>query len=295
MSPVLLGEGGGEGDWLPVTAGESGAAVFRSAGGTRYAKCVAAADATDLVAERDRVAWLSAQGVPGPRVLDWHSGDAGACLVTGAVSGVPADQVFAAGLRPTWERIADAVRGLHEVHVQQCPVRRDVDGMVAIARDVVTRGAVNPQFLPVEQQHTPAAELLARLVPQVARRRSQEAADTVVCYGELCLPNIVLDPQTLDVSGFIDLGRLGPHDRYADLALLLTSARETWTDEERARAADAAFAGRYGTPLDHDRLRCYLHLDPLTWGRAAVLATWLRFGQGVGQGGAARAEGAKRR
>ena len=88
----------------------------------------------------------------------------------------------------------------------------------------------------------------------------------VVCHGDLCLPNIVLDPRTLDVSGFIDLGRLGLADRYADLSLLLANARETWTDEKEARAADTAFAERYGITLDHDRLRFYLHLDPLTWG-----------------------------
>lgn len=87
VSPVLLGVD--DSGWVPVTAGESGATVFRSADATRYAKCVPAADAADLKAERDRVAWLSGQGVPGPRVLDWQSGDAGACLVTGAVSGVP--------------------------------------------------------------------------------------------------------------------------------------------------------------------------------------------------------------
>ncbi|MFF4607695.1 APH(3'') family aminoglycoside O-phosphotransferase [Streptomyces sp. NPDC001339] len=266
VSPVLLGVGGGSGDWVPVTAGESEAAVFRSADGTRYAKCVAAADAAGLKAERDRVAWLSGRGVPGPRVLDWHSGNAGACLVTAAVVGVAADQVSAADLRAYWDRIADAVRRLHEVPVRQCPFRRDVDGMVARARDVVARGATNPEFLPAEQQHTPPTELLARLLPQVARRRDQEAADTVVCHGDLCLPNIVLDPRTLDVSGFIDLGRLGLADRYADLALLLTNARETWPDEEQAQAADAAFAERYGITLDHDRLRFYLHLDPLTWG-----------------------------
>ncbi|MEU8782707.1 APH(3'') family aminoglycoside O-phosphotransferase [Streptomyces sp. NPDC048637] len=264
VSPVLLGAGGG--DWLPVTSGESGAAVFRSADAARYAKCVPAADAVGLEAERDRVAWLGDQGIPGPRVLDWHSGDAGACLVTSAVSGVPADQVPAADLRVSWERIADAVRRLHDVPVWECPFRRDLDAMVAVARDVVRRGAVNPEFLPVEQQHTPPAELLDRLAPQVARRRDQEAADRVVCHGDLCLPNIVLDPQTLNVSGFIDLGRLGPADRYADLALLLANARETWPDEERARAADAAFAESYGIALDHDRLRFYLHLDPLTWG-----------------------------
>jgi streptomycin 3"-kinase len=264
ISPVPLGVG--DGDWLPVTAGESGAAVFRSADATRYAKCVPAADAADLKAERDRVAWLNRQGVPGPRVLDWHSGDAGACLMTSAVSGIPADQVPAEDLQVAWERIADAVRRLHEVPVSQCPFRRGLDAMVAVACDVVARDAVNPEFLPVEQQHTPIAELLDRLTRQVPRRREQEAADTVVCHGDLCLPNIILDPRTLDVSGFIDMGRLGLADRYTDLALLLANARETWTDEERGRAADMAFAERYGIALDHDRLRFYLHLDPLTWG-----------------------------
>lgn len=264
VSPVLFGVGGG--DWLSVTAGESGASVFRSADTTRYAKCVPAADATDLEAERDRIAWLSGQGVPGPRVLDWYSGDAGACLVTSAVSGIPADQVSAEDLRMSWERIADAVRRLHELPVSECPFRRGLDAMVAVAGDVVARDAVNPEFLPVEQQHTPAAELLTRVIRQVPRRREQEVADMVVCHGDLCLPNIILDPQTLDVSGFIDLGRLGLADRYADLALVLANARETWTDEERARAADVAFAETYGIALDHDRLRFYLHLDPLTWG-----------------------------
>ncbi|MEU4896077.1 APH(3'') family aminoglycoside O-phosphotransferase [Streptomyces sp. NPDC044780] len=264
MSPVLLGVD--DGGWLPVTAGESGATVFRSADATRYAKCVPAADAADLKAERDRVTWLSDQGVPGPRVLDWQSGDAGVCLVTSAVSGIPADQVPAEDLRVAWEPIADAVRRLHEAPVSQCPFRRGLDAMVAVARDVVARDAVNPEFLPVDQQQTPTAELLDRLTRQVSRRREQEAADMVVCHGDLCLPNIILDPQTLDVSGFIDLGRLGLADRYADLALLLANARETWTDEEQARGADMAFAERYGIALDHDRLRFYLHLDPLTWG-----------------------------
>ncbi|GLY78954.1 APH(3'') family aminoglycoside O-phosphotransferase [Actinoallomurus iriomotensis] len=264
--PALLGAGDGGGEWLPVTTGESEAAVFRSADAARYAKCVPAADAAGLEAERDRTAWLHDQCVPGPRVLEWHSGDAGACLVTSAVSGVPADQVPAADLRASWERIADAVRGLHEVPIEQCPFRQGLDGTVAMARDVVARDAVNPRFLPVEQRHTPPAELLARLLQQVAWRRDQEVADMVVCHGDLCLPNIILDPETLEVAGFIDLGRLGLADRHADLALLLANARETWQDEEQALAADAAFEERYGIALDHDRLTFYLHLDPLTWG-----------------------------
>ncbi len=263
---ILAGAGYRIDDWSPVTTGESGATVFRDADATRYAKCVSAAEAAALKAEHDRVAWLADQAVPGPRVLDWHSGDAGALLVTSAVPGVSADCLSAADLRAAWEHITDAVRGLHELPARRCPFDRRLDTMVTVARDVVGRNAVNPEFLPVEQQHTPPDELLARLEPEIARMRAEEAVDTVVCHGDLCMPNIVVDPGTLEVSGFIDLGRLGSADRYADLALLLANARETWESEEQALAADRLFAAGYGLVLDHDRLDFYLHLDPLTWG-----------------------------
>lgn len=256
-------------DWIPVTTGESGAAVFRSADGARYAKHVPATDpagAAALAAERDRVAWLAGQGVKGPRVLDWHSDGTGARLVTAAVPGVPADRLPADDLRACWIRIAEAVRALHALPATRCPYRRDLDDVMGVARDVVARGAVHPEFLPEEQQHTPAAELLARLEPQVSRRRKQAADDTVVCHGDLTLPNIVLDPDTLDVSGFVDLGRLGLADRHTDLALLLANSRETWPTEAEARARDAEFAEHYGVAPDPGRLRFYLHLDPLTWG-----------------------------
>ncbi|MDA0565698.1 APH(3'') family aminoglycoside O-phosphotransferase [Streptomonospora sp. S1-112] len=273
--------------WEPVTDGESGAPVFRSADGTRYAKCAAGPVTADLAAERDRVDWLSGQGVPAPRVLDWIATGTGACLVTGAVAGVPADRVPAAALRAAWEPIADAVRDLHALPVDACPFTRDLAAMFATARDVVARDAVNPDFLPVDQRDTPPADLLARLAPQVERRLVQEAADAVVCHGDLCLPNIVLDPDSLRVTGFIDLGRLGRADPHADLALLFATARETWEapdgrGDERGGAGDEgagqgrgarwiaeaeeAFAARCGRALDRDRERFYLHLDPLTWG-----------------------------
>ncbi|MGW6504181.1 APH(3'') family aminoglycoside O-phosphotransferase [Nonomuraea angiospora] len=258
---------GRDGDgWIPVTDGESGAGVFRSDDGTRYAKCVTAGAVTSLEEERDRVEWLGTQGVPGPRVLDWRVTADGARLVTSAVAGVPAHRVPAAQLRAAWDRIADAVRRLHDLPARRCPFTRDLTRMFAMAGDVVARGAVNPEFLPEEQQDTPAGELLARLAPQLEHRLAQEAAETVVCHGDLCLPNIILDPETLDVAGFIDLGRLGRADPYADIALLLANSRETWPDEGEAKWADERFAERYGIVLDRDRERFYLHLDPLTWG-----------------------------
>jgi streptomycin 3"-kinase len=219
-----------------------------------------------LVRERDRVEWLSTTGIPGPTVLDWHAGADGACLVTSAVLGVPADSVPAETLLRAWPAITGAVRDLHALPPRDCPFSRDLPRMFATARDVVARDAVNPEFLPVDQQGTPPTELLARLAEQLDRWTAQEVADIVVCHGDLCLPNIILDPDTLNVAGFIDLGRLGRADRHADIALLLANARETWPDEDEAIAADAAFAHGYGRTPDAERQRFYLHLDPLTWG-----------------------------
>ncbi|MCK1794498.1 APH(3'') family aminoglycoside O-phosphotransferase [Streptomyces sp. XM4193] len=266
--PLLLPSPGGDGEgWERVEAGESGARVFRSTKGDRYAKCVPPCSAAELEGERDRLVWLGSQDVtPGPRVLDWRSGDTGACLVTSAVAGVTADRLSARELNGAWAGIADTVRALHAVPASECPFRRSLGTVVDLAAEVVGRDAVNPEFLPVEQQQSPPRELLARIQRQLPERLAQETADTVVCHGDLCLPNIVVDPRSLTVSGLIDLGRLGAADRHADLALLLANSRETWPDEEWAVDADRAFADRYGLVPDPERLAFYLHLDPLTWG-----------------------------
>ncbi|MCM6773467.1 APH(3'') family aminoglycoside O-phosphotransferase [Nocardia sp. CDC159] len=252
--------------WEPVGDGESGASVLRSVDGARYAKCAVGERADELAEERDRVEWLAAQGIPGPTLLDWIETDAGACLITAAVAGVPASAVSAAELGCAWQSIAHAVRRLHELPTRDCPFGRGLAEMFGRARDVVERKAVDPDFLSDEQRMVDPEVLLERLVPQLEHRFAQEAAGSVVCHGDLCLPNIVLDPRTWEVAGFIDLGRLGTADPHADFALLLANSRETWPDEERARAADGQFARAYGVELDAERLRFYLDLDPLTWG-----------------------------
>ncbi|WP_062442559.1 aminoglycoside 3'-phosphotransferase [Herbidospora daliensis] len=240
-------------DWTPVGHGESGAQVFRSADGARYAKWGPVAD---LTAERDRLAWLAGHDVPGQRVLDWQAAGDRARLVTSAVGGVPADRLSPAGLETAWESVAEAVRRLHGL--PGCPFSRGLDRMLALAEDVVARGAVNPDFLPEEQAGTPPRELLARLRPEMGLRRAQEARDEVVCHGDLTLPNILVDPATLTVTGFVDVGRLGRADPHADLALLFATADEIRPGLPRT--------GLFGLDPDPDRIRFYLHLDPLTWG-----------------------------
>ncbi len=166
------------------------------------------------------------------------------------MEGVPADRLSRDDLEKTWPSIAEVLGRLHGL--QGCPFSRDLSFMYAKAADVVARGAVNPDFLPEDQVGTPPAELLARLTPELDLRHRQEAEQSVVCHGDLTLPNIVVDPATLTVTGFVDLGRLGLADPHADLALLFATAQEM--------PPEGLF------DVDPDRLRFYLHLDPLTWG-----------------------------
>jgi streptomycin 3"-kinase len=252
-------------DWVPTTGGESGAAVVYDAVGQRYAKVVGREQGEELAAERDRIDWLNRTGVPSTRVLDWSATDRGACLVTQAVPGISAGRLDPQTLRRVWPSVVETVRTLHDLPVLQCPFDRTLATVMPAVRATVAEGRVHVEFLPLELQHTPPTKILEQLEDELPQRVAQERAQLVVCHGDLCLPNILIDPVRSEVTGLIDLGRLGTADPHADIALLLATARVTWPDEETAREAEHDFAQWYGTEPDPERRGFYLRLDPLTW------------------------------
>ncbi|MEV8374805.1 aminoglycoside 3'-phosphotransferase [Kribbella sp. NPDC056861] len=245
----------GGGDWELVEAGESATSVYRR--GLVYAKTCGPTGVAELVAERDRCEWLAGTPIPGARVLDWIEGAEGAALLTSAVPGVAAgDLPWSPALVSGF---AGALRALHELPVASCPFERRLDDVVAQAADVVRRGAVNPDFLTDESRLVAPEELLARVL--AAAPSVSASLELVVCHGDACLPNFLFDPDTLEWTGMIDLGRLGVADRYSDLALAKAQLEDEWS------ADPAGFFAAYGeAEPDARRLDFYLQLDPLTWG-----------------------------
>jgi streptomycin 3"-kinase len=199
--------------WEPVTVGESAMSVYRR--GDVFAKCCGVADVAELRAERDRAEWLAGTGLPAATVVDWVESADGACLMTAAVPGVPGDSLPPAAHVAAAESLGRVLRDLHSL--TDCPFERPLSSVVALAEDVVRRDAVNPAFLTDEWRLLKPAELLAQVVAE--RPYVESVAEPVVCHGDACLPNVLFDPATLDVTGLIDLGRLGIADRYSDLAL----------------------------------------------------------------------------
>jgi len=253
--------------WSSVRTGESGDLVYRREDGRAFAKVASAARASELAGERDRMVWLEGRGIACPRVIDWREDETGACLVMTTVSGVPASDLSAADLLEVWPSMALQLAALHALPADGCPFARGLTAMVRRAVDVVSREAVNRDFLPDEDKETPQRELLARVERDLPDRLAQEASDTVVCHGDPCLPNFMVDPDGRRCCGLIDLGRLGTADRYADFALMLANAGESWDGPGQAERAAAILFGTMGIAVpDRRRLAFYLRLDPLTWG-----------------------------
>ena len=253
--------------WVAYHHGESGDALFRRTDGSAYAKVATGSGVALLDDERRRTAWLSPFKIGSPTVLDWQVSDDVACLVTSAVPGIPADQLEAASLLKAWPSIAARVRDLHAIPVKDCPFDRGLQAMFDRAADVVERNGVNPIFLDPGDHDTPPHILLDRVRAELPERLAQENRDRVVCHGDACMPNFMIDPETLRCTGMIDLGRLGMADRYVDFALLVGNTRETWRSVEEAQAAQNRLFDIHAiAPADRARLDFYLRLDPLTWG-----------------------------
>jgi len=241
--------------WEPVTVGESDTSVYRR--GEVFAKCCGPAGVLELRDERDRVEWLAGTGIPAATVVDWVESADGARLMTTAVPGVPGDSLPPAAHVGAAESLGRVLRDLHSL--TGCPFERPLSSVVALAEDVVRRNAVNPAFLTDEWRKLKPSELLDQVVAE--RPYVESVLEPVVCHGDACLPNVFFDPATLEVTGLIDLGRLGIADRYSDLALAVIQLHDEWS------ADPAPFLSAYGLPdADPRRLEFFRLLDPLTWG-----------------------------
>lgn len=235
----------------------SGARVLRRSDGVAYAKL--SPDIEQLRGERERTRWLGNAGLPAARVLDWVADDHGAVLVTSAVPGVPACDVPAHSVPRVGSAIADILRALHSLAVGTCPFDRRLRVTVPLAARSV---AERTNFQPNQRPWPEYERLLAELLASRSSAEAMEAGDLVVCHGDACLPNVVLDPDTWAVTGLVDLGRLGVADRYLDLALVTRSIASATMNRQYGPQDAAALLQAYGlVDPDAGRIDFYRLLD----------------------------------
>lgn len=176
----------------------------------------------DLVVEAEKLRWAG-EHVRVPRVLEVGADNSEQWLVTEAIDGVSA---FDGRWRDEPEKavraIATGLRRLHDaLPVEECPF----EGSWYDA------SAVSP---PPE-------------------------ADRVVCHGDPCVPNTLLDDAG-EFAAHVDLARLGVADRWSDVAIAMLSI--TWP-VNFGRNYDDVFLDAYGMHPDgeaRERMRVYREL-----------------------------------
>lgn len=200
----------------PVWRNGLGGVTFRMGAGTprdRYAKWHAVdTPELDHAAEAARLTWAGGF-VAVPSVLAVGSDAAGSWLVTAALPGHSAVAPSAlANPARSARAIGAGLRALHDtLPVAGCPFSWAVPGRLDAVQARLDAGQ-GPETWAPEHAGLTAGDALAILSsPPPAER-------LVVCHGDPCAPNTLLD-EAGAVVGHVDLGGLGVADPVADLAV----------------------------------------------------------------------------
>jgi aminoglycoside phosphotransferase len=253
---MLLVEG-----WELVSAGHTRAVVRRSRDGRAYAKSGSGPVREELSDERDRLLWLSTTDLPAPAVLDWVDDGETATLTTAAMPGVPLSDLPATSSGAGVKALGSFLARLHAVERDACPFERWLAVTVPLAWVNVDQGRVDEDDFDEERAGRTAANVLEELLERRPQAEGLELGDLVVCHGDACLPNVLVDPDSCEVTGMVDVGRLGVADRHLDLALAVRSVADASLNPAYGPAAADAMLAAYCLPADPWRLDFYRLLD----------------------------------
>jgi aminoglycoside phosphotransferase len=201
--------------------GMSGAGVFhieRRGQPDQYLKIGERHSEQDLHPELSRLIWLRGR-LPVPEVIYWAEDDSRQNLLISAVSGLTLyDESLRDQLPALMRLYASALHQIHNLPVESCPFDMRLDVKIAQAGQRLQDGAVDAENFDPERQGRTAQSAFREMR---ATRPGDE--DLVFTHGDYCTPNVLIDPDTMTLSGLIDWGRAGVADRYQDIALAARS------------------------------------------------------------------------
>jgi aminoglycoside phosphotransferase len=250
--PSFLNEYLADAILIPVLEGQSGAMVWRveMAGIARYyLKTSSSSNDTDLRTEAERLAWIAPR-FPAPVVAAFGVEANQNYLLTTAVRGISLqEQLSHDNVITIVKNVGSVLRQLHRLAVTDCPFSMQLSQRLALAEARLKAGEVDLDNFDEERQGQSVDVLWAEVL---AKRPVRE--DVVVTHGDFTPANILINPDTLEVAGVIDWGKLGVADRYQDLALML---------RELEPEVHSAFLAGYGEVpnLDGKRIAYYQLID----------------------------------
>lgn len=202
-------------EWQENRIGWFGVQVYHIMG-HGYLK-IAAGD-LDLRPEKERLEWLHGR-LPVPE-MKYFTEEAGRqIMLISEIPGLPShDDAFRDQPERVVTLLAEALKTIHALDTSSCPFDQRLDTLIATAQDNYVRGRVDESQFDDGHWGRTAQDLFSELL---STRPTDE--HPVFVHGDYCLPNILIDPQTWRITGFIDWGGAGISDPHYDLGLAARS------------------------------------------------------------------------
>jgi len=199
--------------------------------------------------EAVRLRWAE-EFLPVPQLIEYGSDGDYDWLLTDGLPGVDATRVTGDPVALV-TALGEGMRAFHEaVPVRECPF----DFTIPVALDHVRRRLAAGLIDPAADFHPEHAGLTAEAAVERLVTTAPTVEDEVVCHGDFCLPNVMLEDGFggSKVTGYLDLGLLGVSDRWADLAACARSC-----DFNLGPGYAELLFETYGAALDEGRLAWY--------------------------------------
>ena len=214
----------------------------------RFLKWMPVESGIDLNVEAEKLRW-ALTFTPVPRVLDHGSVEGGSWLLMDAIAAQnAASSTWRSEPRTATTALGEGLRAMHDVlPVAGCPFTWSAGERVASIRRRVESGELASIDLSDWNQEFSALTL----DNAVAEFSILPPEDLVVCHGDACAPNTLIDEHGR-WSAHVDLGCLGIGDRWADLAV--ASRSTVWN---YGPGWEANVFSSYGIEPDEEKIRFY--------------------------------------
>lgn len=211
------------------------------------------------------VKWLGGS-IPVPEILMYHVENGTAYTLMSRLEGkMLCDEEFLTSPQRLIRLAADMLRMLWAVDVNECPLRASrLDERLKAARFNVENHLVDLDNVEPETFGPGGFKNPEELLAWLEQNRPQE--DIVLTHGDFCLPNLFVNEGK--ICGFIDLGKMGPADRWQDIAIVLRSLKSNFSGEYNGGKAYFQFEpymllDELGIEMDEEKNRYYKLLDEL--------------------------------
>nr|WP_288459725.1 APH(3') family aminoglycoside O-phosphotransferase [uncultured Sphingomonas sp.] len=221
-------------EWHRDEAGESGGIIHRltrHGAPSLYLKYGTGTVAEAIVDEAVRLRWLQGRVPVARPVAFTDEGDA-AWLLTSTVAGRTGDAWLErdpAMLPVIVAAFAGFLKRLHALPVDDCPFEAGAALRLTAARRRVAAGEVDVDDFDDDHLGWDAARMLAH----TEALYDPDLHGRVVTHGDFSLGNLLMDEHG-QVTGCIDVGRMGVADPYQDIAILCANLAEIDPAAERA-------------------------------------------------------------